>query len=300
MGLSVPYVWTDRKHRELKPHGTHSFPCAAYERSYTNAPGDILPWHFHEEFEIACADAGSVTFRTIGHTVPLQKGEMILLNSGVLHMASADHYGRLHTIVFSPLLIGSSDSIFHMQYLKPFMECKQVPCFSFARDSEETRTFVQAFQALRDNQKDYPFTVRECLERILLSALHASGALLNQAEPEDPDNRRLHEMLAYIEDHHQEEITLEDLSHATDIGKREVLRCFQRTIGESPMQYLSQYRLMKAADLLIHQPDLAIGEVSAVCGFTSAGYFTRRFHEFYQCTPQAYRKEHIGKEEKEV
>ena len=41
----------DQRARELKPHGTAAFPCAAYEDWYGEEGRPEVPWHWHEELE---------------------------------------------------------------------------------------------------------------------------------------------------------------------------------------------------------------------------------------------------------
>lgn len=83
---------------------------------------------------------------------------------------------------------------------------------------------------------------------------------------------------------------LADIAASADIGERECLRCFKRTIRESPMQYLLKYRLMQGADQLVSDPSTSISEISAGCGFEYTSYFAKQFRRFYLCTPREYRK----------
>ena len=45
----------DGSGRELQPHGTADFPCAAYETEDTG-----FPWHWHEEFEAISVLSGEL------------------------------------------------------------------------------------------------------------------------------------------------------------------------------------------------------------------------------------------------
>ncbi len=56
--------------------------------------------------------------------------------------------------------------------------------------------------------------------------------------------------LQYIEQHYQEEMTLETLAKSANVNKSECLRCFKTTLQTTPYKYLMEYRLSKAADLL--------------------------------------------------
>lgn len=97
-------------------------------------------------------------------------------------------------------------------------------------------------------------------------------------------------MLDYIHHHFEEDLTLREIARAADIGERECLRCFQRTIQLSPMQYLLKYRIMRGADLLLQNPSDSISEIASLCGFDSPSNFAKMFKRFYSTTPREYRK----------
>ncbi|MFQ7878204.1 hypothetical protein [Enterocloster sp.] len=51
----------------------------------------------------------------------------------------------------------------------------------------------------------------------------------------DPDSRRIQIMLEYIHQHYCENLDLTQIARSADIGNRECLRCFKRSIQNSPM-----------------------------------------------------------------
>jgi len=63
---------------------------------------------------------------------------------------------------------------------------------------------------------------------------------------------------------------------------------FKRTYGRSPMDYLKQLRLHRAAELLSGS-DLPIKVVTGRVGFESCSYFTRAFRAFSGLHPTEYR-----------
>ncbi len=57
----------------------------------------------------------------------------------------------------------------------------------------------------------------------------------------------------------------------------------------SPIQYLREYRLQKAAELLLVTDD-KIKTIALNCGFNDMSYFTKSFKEFKGMLPGDYRK----------
>jgi len=62
--------------------------------------------------------------------------------------------------------------------------------------------------------------------------------------------------------------------------------CFQRT----PMDYVRDVRLRRAAQLL-HRPDLSVSDVATKVGFSSRSHFSRVFSERFGCSPVKFRAE---------
>ena len=274
----------------MQPHGTVEFPCAAYTSRHTDAPGDTIPWHWHEELEVIFVAAGTLKLQIPGGEYLLREGSLVVLNSNVLHSLSGHPAGALRSMVFSPFLItGGADTVFYKNYVRALLAC---PDFSVwqAEPGTDVKRFSAAFSAMETDAFAYEFTVRENLSQLLL---HCYAQLLPRLSAQKPaksaDTVRIEQMLQYMQASYAEPITLADIAQAAGLSERECLRCFRRTIGDSPVQYLLKYRLMQSAALLRASPAASIAEVSAACGFDSPSYFSKQFRRFYQRPPREYR-----------
>lgn len=290
MGLQTCGLNRNHAQKELQPHGTVEFPCAAYASRHTDAPGDTIPWHWHEELEVIFVAAGTLKLQIPGGEYLLQEGSLVVLNSNVLHSLSGHPAGALRSMVFSPFLItGGADTVFYKNYVRALLAC---PDFSVwqAEPGPDVKRFSAAFSAMETDAFAYEFTVRENPSQLLL---HCYAQLLPRLSAQKPaksaDTVRIEQMLQYMQASYAEPITLADIAQAAGLSERECLRCFHRTIGDSPVQYLLKYRLMQGAVLLRASPAASIAEVSAACGFDSPSYFSKQFRRFYQRPPREYR-----------
>lgn len=296
MGLDHCGLNINRANKELKPHGTVEFPCAGYAAHYYDKPEDSIPWHWHEELEIAYIKKGTLKLKIPTKSYELNEGDCIAINSNVLHYAIAQPQCELHSVVFSPLLItGNSTSVFATKYLQPLTNCSLFDGYVW-RAKEQKKiiaSFINAFEALVNDKAGYEFIVREHLSRLCLFLYEqlAEEISMNE-ETQNQDNIRIRKMLDFIQEHFSQHFTLAEVAKIVDIGERECLRCFQRTIQLSPMQYLLKYRMMQAATLLQRDLSKNILEISNMCGFDSSSNFSKMFKRFYNCTPREYRKRH--------
>lgn len=279
--------------KELQPHGTLEFPCAGYASMHTNTPGDIIPWHWHEELEIVYIKKGTLKLQVPSATYIMNAGDCAVINTNILHYAAAVRSCVLHSLVFSSYIItGSISSAFYQKYMQPLLSCSSFTCIIIkAEYSDIAQYFCKAFKALRDDTFGYEFIVREELSHICLYLYeHFSNQLFTAKQTQNQDSVRIEKMIGYIQYHYTDDITLNHIAGSADIGERECLRCFKRTIGQSPIQYLLKYRLMQGADLLLKFPALSISEIANTCGFDHPSYFSKIFKQFYNCSPKEYRK----------
>lgn len=286
--------------KELQPHGTLAFPCAAYCAFYTDRQEDIIPWHWHEEIEIVYVKEGCLDLKIPSASFFVQEGNLLVINSNVLHSGIASNTCLLQSLVFSPALIsGNDNSVFAVKYMQPLIHCCSFTGFSILQsvNPDITQDFCHAFEAIEKEPLGFEFTVREKLSHILLFLVQSFHEVLNiQDNIPSQDNLRIKKMLTYIHQNYREEITLQDIAKTADIGERECLRCFQKTIQSSPGQYLLKYRVMQGAEQLLHHPEYSISQISLSCGFDSPSNFAKLFKRFYNCTPREYRKGKTAKE----
>lgn len=98
-------------------------------------------------------------------------------------------------------------------------------------------------------------------------------------------------MPLYIKNY-SEDISLADIAKEAFIGEREALRCFARTIGISPIEYLLKYRIYTAAEML-RNSEQPIAEICLQTGFNSPSYFSKVFCRMLGTTPREYRKNKV-------
>lgn len=105
----------------------------------------------------------------------------------------------------------------------------------------------------------------------------------------DVDVEALREMLAYIGEHHQEELTVDEIAAAGRMSRSKCTRLFRRHLGKSPIEHVQQYRLEKSVHLL-KNTTLQFAEIAAMCGFNQQSYFNRLFVREYDMTPRQMRR----------
>lgn len=189
---------------------------------------------------------------------------------------------RLHSIVFHPRFVGGSvDSILWQKYLEPLLTDASRPCAHFSNRSAWKAAAAKAVEAawqLRVSEEEgFEFEMRDQLSKVILILF--KNCLSNDKKPSSKalrDGERTKAMLQYIQLHYREEISLLQIAESAHICESECLRCFRSVIGCSPIQYVKQVRIQKAAELLL-RTDLKISDIGLQCGFQEMSYFAKAF-----------------------
>jgi AraC-like DNA-binding protein len=96
--------------------------------------------------------------------------------------------------------------------------------------------------------------------------------------------------LDFIHNNFGYEIGVEEIARNVGIDRTYLYRIFRLQTGQSPKEYLTSFRLHKAAGMLA-QTDLSVTEIALSCGFNEASLFGRHFRRRYGASPVQYRRE---------
>ncbi len=88
--------------------------------------------------------------------------------------------------------------------------------------------------------------------------------------------------------------TLEELARAADTSRSVLAERFQRLVGTSPMQYLTQWRMLMAANLLA-QGNMPLARIAEDVGYQTDAAFSRAFRREYGAPPAAWRKQQMAR-----
>lgn len=101
-------------------------------------------------------------------------------------------------------------------------------------------------------------------------------------------NRHIESAKKYIADHYADSLlSLQDVSQHVGISRYYLSRLFSDQLGQGFVDYLSQYRIEKAKQLLT-ATDLSVAEVGYRVGFNSSQNFNRVFKKYVGSTPRQF------------
>ena len=99
------------------------------------------------------------------------------------------------------------------------------------------------------------------------------------------------EALNYIEQNFQNNITIEDIAAVCGINRSYFGKVFHQSLGRSPQEFLMNYRMVKATELL-KLTSLSIADIGSAVGYENQLHFSRAFKKIYGISPREWRNQH--------
>ena len=280
--------------REKSIHETGKLPVASYEDDVSVHP---IAWHWHDEFELFHLLHGNINMLIGTCQLTMTAGDAIFINSELLHGGWEDYSESCpyHSLVFHPQLIGGAvTSVFWQNYLNPLRLNKALPYLLFRPDvgwqSKVIENLEKSWTEIELQSAGFEFRVREALSSIIYEVFTHSGEYSQSSTyAQQHEEVRLKQMIAFVQEHFTDEISVGDIAASAFISKTECMRCFRNVLHTSPNRYLRQLRI-RHAERILRSTNYKVETIAAYCGFQDTSYFARCFREEFGTTPLNYRK----------
>ncbi len=93
--------------------------------------------------------------------------------------------------------------------------------------------------------------------------------------------------IKYIQFNYSHDISVDDIAKAVGVSRSHLYRVFMSNVGQSPIDYLTGYRISEACSLL-KNTGLSIAEIAVSVGFFDQFYFSRVFKKVKGVPPSKY------------
>ena len=95
--------------------------------------------------------------------------------------------------------------------------------------------------------------------------------------------------IEFITSNYSYPITIEDIASYVGLSRSHLFRSFETVLGQSPKEYLTDFR-MKQACYLLEKTNLSITAIANSLGFDNSLYFSKIFHKELGTSPKVWRK----------
>ncbi|BDZ76753.1 AraC family transcriptional regulator [Claveliimonas bilis] len=113
---------------------------------------------------------------------------------------------------------------------------------------------------------------------------------------EKDGNLYVRKAVEFIQNNYADPVRVKDIADYVGVNRSYLYTLFQDNLQLSPKEYLTNFRLTRAAELL-QLTDLSVETVAMSCGYQDALGFSKIFKAKMGITPSAYRKENAAWQE---
>lgn len=274
---------------ELPEAENHSF-FFIDQRVETNIEAKL---HRHDAWELYYIVRGYGN-RMAGDTLqPFSAGDVVLIPPGMFHRwiyepDSADDAGRVRYLmaVFSHSFVERCMEVF--PELRNRLAAVVFPTEALKFGAESSRTIRKILAGMNNLDE----LSRLCEMFRLLPVVFTSSDHTFAGRPMriERDVRRMQHICAYVMAHYVHTISLDDIAEEIGMNRSAFCSYFKRCKGVTFSQFVTQYRLNTACELLKHSQK-QVSEICFTVGFNDLPHFIRVFRKAMGISPTAYRKQ---------
>lgn len=251
---------------------------------------DHSQFHWHYEYEFILVMEGSLLVTTSPKQVLLEAGDIILLNSKMVHELHRTNEGNLCLFIQINLLLFSdfaNDNRTYFFYLNSKSE-ELLPKKPFAY-------FIQliaslGLESLRRDMIGY-YRITGMLYRLIADLFEYVSYDIYQGVSEERDKECIEQLMHifdFVQNNYKNDTIYEDMYKSIGMSEKAAYRFLKANIGRSIKDLVAEKRIETSKAMLKFSAK-AIGFIADECGFGSENTFYRVFKKEVGLTPNEYR-----------
>ncbi len=282
---------------ESTKHGTFLLPYTIYKTSIPTFYTDF-PMHWHDEIEIIYVESGVAIYTVDFEQYILKSGDILIVPPSALHSFKQHNESDFlaYTILFDQKMIdGNSLDTCSKKFITPIFKNDIFLPIHIDNENLHNKSIKKILKKTLSTHinKDTGYELEMKINFLKFISYFFKHKYYNERKKNNDVNMRtatlIKSITTYIEEHYKDKISLEMLASHANISVFHLSHLFKQYTGQTPIEYLNQYRLITSADML-KSTDSSIMDIAFECGYNNISYFNRAFKAKYGITPKEYRK----------
>ncbi len=278
-------------YNEIEQRGTEDFPFAFFCVDKDHSRYHMVS-HWHTEMELVRIVEGEFQITLNNQLYILKKGDIVVINSETVHHGDPIAC-KYECIVFHADFL-YSEKFDCFSFIKNIIDCECRINEHFSLHSGRSYHALNAiFEAMKMSGEAQKFSVISAFYHFFASVYEEkqyTPNIGNNVPTNDKSIAMLKTVLSFLRENYDKPISLEMLSHTIQKSPKYLGAFFKSMTGKTPIEYLNEYRIEKAARKL-RITDLSVTDIAFSCGFSDLSYFIKTFKRTKGVSPGKYRSQ---------
>lgn len=236
-----------------------------------------VPFHWHSSIEIVCVLKGKVIFSINGQRFEIGPNEFIMVPSGIVH-AVANEPNTAYVLQIP------------LNAVKPYIAHPERAIFRNGNiHSTAYQRAVQLIQELGFLQTRHPDGYLFDTQIVFVQLLKTMFLKLSDPQKEMPKDDNIKQLIIYINDHHNEKLTVASLARHFGYNANYLSRLFSNKMGISLIHYIYLVKLNQLYFDLLHTAT-PVEQLFQQNGLTNPRTARQLFREMFGMLPNQLRQ----------
>ena len=249
-----------------------------------------IDFHFHDFHKILLFLKGNASYCIEGRTYDLKPNDIVFVPAGEVHrpiLHDESTYERIIIYIAKGYLDQHRDDSYDLSRCLQEAHQKQahvlrVPAFETTRLGQIVRELRHSLHSTEyTNELYHKLLFLEFMIQLNRAAIHNGIEFITTSS----SNKKIIQLLDYINEHLTEDITIDSLSETFFISRYHLMHAFKEETGYTIGDYLTTKRLLLARELI--RQGNPITDTCYECGFHSYSSFSRAYKKNFGCAPRA-------------
>lgn len=243
--------------------------------------------HYHDFYEFVIYLGNAGVFRIDNSEYLVRRGDLVLIDMFHPHMLiynKRNVYQRFSIDIDLNLVISFSTP--NSNLLDVFHQNNHEPVYHL--EEEQLQKYIVL---LKEYQETQLTKGQDILQKALIHQLlaYAYNDCYTGGHLEAPENQHMNiisGILAYINEHLSEDISLATLSAEVSYSEYYICRIFKKMTGKTLTSYIQEKRIERAGCLI--RSGVTVNQAAEQAGFNNYSYFYKTFKKFTGMNPSEY------------
>lgn len=292
-------IHIEKNKKEIKEHGNYAFPVHVCTEAIQKYEHNSFLWHWHPEIELTLILSGKIEYHVNNKSYILSEGEGLFGNSNTLHsgyMKDAQECNYL-SITFHPrFLYGYENSILQTKYVDFITHNEAWSSLKLTSEvawQDEILSLMRQIHTLYlAPSPDYELRIHRMLFDVWERLYRYYSTLPEKELNPQRHLQRLREIITYIQERYNQDLTLDEIADHVNICKSECCRFFKKHMNMTIFEYILFLRIQNSLPMLKNGE--SVTQTAVKVGFSSPAYYGQIFKRYMKCSPREYRTQALS------